>query len=589
MAAEDKAPPKITDIRHPNYLADAMYWTKWRDCYQGGENFLDRYLQKFSKREDDDDFKVRKALTPVPAHAKAAIKDIRSSIFQRMSEVTRSGGSLAYQKAVKGEGLGVDNRGNSMTSFIGQCILEDLLVVGKVGVYIDAPAISTPTLVTQGKFKPYLYAFAPENILSWKRSNPEDASAFDSVLLRETCIDYDEVFGLPCGTAERYRYVWIHPETGFVNVQMYDKDGKPDGDPTELKLTRIPFVYLDLGGSLMEDISNHQIALLNLWSSNVAYGVQGSFPIYTEQRDAHGAGAHILHGSNSDGTATTGGQGAADEEIKVGVMKGRYYDENMERPGFINPSSEPLEANLNLCNALKEEVRQLVNLAVANLATQASAESKVMDNQGLEAGLSFIGLVLESAERQIAMHWAAYENVVEANRQVATVSYPERWSLKTNAQKIEEANEFHELAKSIPGQTVKKEACKLVVTSLLGPKLSQEVIRKIHGEIDAAPYTTSDPEIIQMAKEQGLVGDKTGSLALGFNDDEYKQAQEDHVERLARIAEAQAQAAPGEVQGVPDTSANASASNKAAKAAQRDTTTQASTKKPVRGKGKRVK
>ena len=39
-----------------------------------------------------------------------------------------------------------------------------------------------------------------------------------------------------------------------------------------------------------------------------------------------------------------------------------------------------------------------------------------MDNQGLEAGLSYIGLLLESAERQIAEIWAAYEErtVVEA-------------------------------------------------------------------------------------------------------------------------------------------------------------------------------
>ncbi|MGN6134078.1 MAG: hypothetical protein ACTHK7_16000 [Aureliella sp.] len=584
--AEEKAPKRITDIRHPAYTAESFDWSKWRDCYKGGEEFINGYLKQFSKREDKDDFAVRRALTPVPAHAKAAINDIRSSIFQRMSEVTRSGGSLAYQKAVKGEGLGVDNRGNSMTSFIGQHLLEDLLVIGKVGVYVDAPALNTPTLVNQGKFKPYLYAFSPEDILSWKRSNPEDPSAFDSVMLRETCIDYDDTFGLPCGTAERYRYVWLG-EDGFVTVMLFDKNGETLNDqPAKLQLKRIPFVLLDIGDSLMRDIANHQIALLNLWSSNIAYGVQGSFPIYTEQRDGRAAGGHLLHAANADGTASSGGQGASDEKIEVGVMKGRYYDLNTERPNFINPSSEPLKANLELCNSLKEEIRELVNLAVTNLATQASAESKQMDNQGLESGLSFIGLVLEAGERQIAQHWAAYENAIEDKQQIATVAYPQRWSLKSNEQKILEANEFHALAKAIPGQTVKKEACKLVVDALFGPKLPQEVIEKIQKEIDAAPYTTSDPEIIQMAKEQGLVGDETGSLALGFGPDEYKQAQKDHTERLARIAEAQTP--PGEVPGVRDTSPNASASNRAAKAAQRDTSTQGSTKKPVRGKGKKV-
>ncbi len=43
-----------------------------------------------------------------------------------------------------------------------------------------------------------------------------------------------------------------------------------------------------------------------------------------------------------------------------------------------------------------------MNLAVSSLAVRASAESKAMDNQGLEAGLSYIGLLLDIAERQIA-------------------------------------------------------------------------------------------------------------------------------------------------------------------------------------------
>ncbi len=127
-------------------------------------------------------------------------------------------------------------------------------------------------------------------------------------------------------------------------------------------------------------------------------------------------GAHLKHAATADGTATSGGQGAADANIKVGATHGRTYDKGMNPPAFINPSAEPLRASLELQDRLKRDIRELVNLAVSSLAVRASAESKAMDNQGLEAGLSYIGLLLESAERQIAEFWAAYEerNVKQA-------------------------------------------------------------------------------------------------------------------------------------------------------------------------------
>ena len=37
------------------------------------------------------------------------------------------------------------------------------------------------------------------------------------------------------------------------------------GGPVELELTRIPFVLLDIGDSLIKDVCHHQIALLEPW------------------------------------------------------------------------------------------------------------------------------------------------------------------------------------------------------------------------------------------------------------------------------------------------------------------------------------
>ncbi len=53
MLAEDI---KIASLIHPYFLANSNLWHKYRLTYQGGENFIRTYLQKFSKREDEKDF-----------------------------------------------------------------------------------------------------------------------------------------------------------------------------------------------------------------------------------------------------------------------------------------------------------------------------------------------------------------------------------------------------------------------------------------------------------------------------------------------------------------------------------------------------
>ena len=591
--------PRIIDSRHPSYLGGQIDWRKWRLTYSGGEEFCDTYLEKFTTREDANDFATRKNITPVPAFAKAAINDIRNAIFQRMRDITRRGGSQDYQNAVAGLDLGVDRRGSTMNAFFGVKVLTELLVMGRVGVYVDAPAVPAPlTLATAGGVRPYLYKYDIEDILSWSCGNAEEPSEFQSVLLRDTVMQYDQEYLLPTRSVSRYRRLWIDPETGRVNLQFYDVDGNPvnrdgsPGGPYQLELTRIPFVMLDLGDSLIKDVCAQQIALLNLGSSDVNYALRSNFPFYVEQKDMRAVGAHLKPAANADGTASTGGQGAADTDIKVGATHGRAYDKGMNPPAFINPSAEPLRASLELQDRIKRDIRELVNLAISALAVRASAESKQMDNQGLEAGLSYIGLVLESAERQIAEHWAAYEERSEARREVATIKYPDRYSLKTDSDRVKEAQDLVKLMSAVPGRKIKRELAKCVVLTLLGGKISVTDIEDIQQEIDAAHYTTSDPQTIIQAADAGLVGEQTASVALGFDEDEYEKARADHLARIERIAMSQSKGLGGltkgsdpAARGVEDLSANPNA-GRDEKAASRATDFQDTTAPRVRGKGR---
>lgn len=596
---------RVIDTRHPRYLDDMLWWEEWRECYEGGPNYVDRNLKKFSERETDLDFNTRKFFTPIPSYAKAAINDIRNSIFQRLRDVTRRDGSPSYMKAAAGEIGGVDNNGSSMQHFIGITVLTELLVMGRVGVYVDMPRLSNqPTLADIGSKRPYVYHYPVEDIMSWSASKPEAPGEFQAVLLRDRGVDFNQSFiqgvDLPSGTYTRYRLMWLDPSSGKVKMRLYDEDenaisfnGLPtDGEDITLELDRIPFTMIDIQGSLLKDVYKHQVALLNLGSSDVSYALKANFPFYTEQKDMRAMGDHLKEIVSDDGTSGTSDNHRPGGEARVGVSHGRTYDLKAERPGFIHPSPEPLQASISLQEKLEDDIRKLVNLEVQNKmgSRAASAEAIKMSDQGLEAGLSFIGLVLESAERNIATFWAAYENRSKAAQQIATVKYPDRYSLKNDEDRVIEAKSLADLMYTVPGRTIKRELAKNIVTALLAGRVSVGRLDEIFAEIDDAEYTTSSPDVIIKAQMAGLVGEQTASVALGFSETEYLQAREDHAARAERILEMQTSAklemdgANPAARGVPDLAAD-KAGGKVERAAVNDTTLKVDKAPPVRGEG----
>jgi hypothetical protein len=601
----------LTSIRHPDYLEDEKYWYDYRETYNGGQRFLRRNLKKFSTRESDADFARRKFYTPIPSFAKSAVNDIRNSIFQRLRDVSRRGGSENYMQATAGELGGVDNKGSSMQSFLGIDVLTELLVMGRVGVYTDMPQLTgLRSLADADSSHPYNYMYQVEDILSWAVAKPEEPGDFTAILLRDRGVDYNQGFAqgayLPSGGYLRYRFLWIDPVDRKVKMKLMDKEDHPidfqgnrigDGEGViELELDRIPFTMLNIGGSLLKDVYKHQVALLNLGSSDVSYALKANFPFYIEQQDTRAVGAHLKEYIDDDGTSNTSDNSDAGREGRVGVNHGRVYDLKAEAPSFIHPSPEPLMASMKLQEKLEDDIRKLVNLAVQNKMGQRaiSAEAMKLSDQGLEAGLSFIGLVLEGAEREIAHHWAAYESKDTDKRKIATVKYPDRYSLKNDEDRVKEAQAIAELMYTVPGKEVKKELSKNIVAALLSGKVSTSTIETIYSQIDSAGYATSDPDIIMRSVEAGLCGEKTASEAIGFNEDEYLVAREDHIARAKAIIEAQqaGKAEPEEegmaARGVEDLDPDKESGEKE-RAKATDTTLEVERKPPVRGEGKSLK
>jgi len=391
------------------------------------------------------------------------------------------------------------------------------------------------------------------------------------LLLRESYLTYDDMYHLPEKDSVRYRLLTREDDTilarffDATGVQI-DVDGEPTDKPTELQLSRIPFTLFELDRSLLQDVADHQIALLNMESADIAFTLLANFPFYVEEQ-SRTISAHLKSEESEDGS---------DNEIEVGGTSGRAYGQGLKQPDFINPSSEPITASILKQDKLKSDIRTLVQLSLSTVQPKyASAEAKQFDEHGLESGLSLIGLVLAQGERQLAADFNAYE----ATDEVATINYPERYSLKSDMQRLEEAAKLYELMLKTPSKTAQKEISILINKKLLETKIPQDQLEKVFTEIRAAKYVTADPEVIHSDLEHGLVSNETASNARGYDAKvEVSKAEKDHAARILRIKEAQSSET---ARGVGDLETGDQA--RADKQQSQNPDLQGDARKPVRG------
>ena len=539
---------QIIDSRHPSY--DEPKYRKHRLIMNGGRDFVAAYLRRHT-RESQDAFLNRRELAYNPGTAAAAVAKIVRASYQRLNAISREGGSHSYILACKGEEGGVDNLGNSMHNFIGKNVTPELLFMGIVGVMVDNVAdVGTTLGSTPGH--PYLYTYRAEDILNWSFS---DDKRLQTLLLRDHFLNVDQ-YGLPTVYSDRYR-LYQRTEQGIA-VHFFNTKSENVGD-LFLDLEEIPFVLGILPSSLLEDIADHQIALLNLMSSDLSYTWGANFPFYTEQSDGF---ADLMRAKEVQFSDTQTGQvllpyvpnqlplvpsipkevlDGTSEEVTVGPLIGRKYAKGLDRPAFIHPSPEPLRASMEKEEQIKRDIDTALHLTMSNFSDN--------DLEGLEAGLSYIGLEQETIEKQIARHWAAFSG----DAQSPIIKYPEKYNLKSDKERREDAKNLITLQTATPSRTFQKAIGRDIARALYGDRLSQDEMQAIYDEIDNSKSPTADPTILTSDHEAGFVSTLTASMARGYEKGEAEQAAQDHADRLARIQMAQ-MTGMGAARGVPDNS-----------------------------------
>jgi hypothetical protein len=420
---------------HPEYLCDQTDDRKHRYVKESGRDFVEKYLEKFSGRESATDFTSRKKITPPSADAKAAIKEIANALAARLPSVTRRGGDPTYQTAV---GSNVDGANNSMNSFMARNVLDELLFMGKVGIYVD----KAPRVNPADRKVPYLYVYKKEQIINWSY---DAEGTLTNVLLAEHRYTIDEDTGLPNGVEEVTRQLRLWKGRGVEVTITGKKDGP--GEPRLMPWTRLPFVILELQESLAKDIADYQIALMNMESSDIAYSLHSNFPFYTEQgapgvADFMRPAASIMDATDNDATISSEAAAAKTKELRVGNTQGRMYAPEMDRPSFIAPPSDPLKVSMEKEAQIRERIMVQLHLTLTNLRpVRLSSDAKAQEFQGMEAGMFSIGYTLEQAENQIADIWSMYQG----SKTVATVRYPTSYSQMSPDQRVEHQRHLRSL------------------------------------------------------------------------------------------------------------------------------------------------
>ena len=541
-----------TALRHPEYSESISDWVKWRLCYNGGEEFKDQYLFKYSKREEDDDFASRKLLTYVPGHARAVINIIRNAIAAKLPEVKREGNDTYLDMML----TNVDLHQSSMNSFVALEIVPLLLVQGKNYVVIDAPLARPGATLAEDSSRPFLFTIGAEDVLSWNRD--DNTGDLTAILMRLHQEQVDKTTGLITSIGECFRFMqWIpegktarviQPDGSMMEqggpgvfVRTCNKSGEDMEPPRMLRISKIPVVEFRLVDSIMGEIADHQIALLNLTSTDMDQLWRGNFPLYTQQRTA---GQRTIQPRGQKAKGTTGNPDRNDSKDnekrqRQGVAKGVIYED--ERPGWIAPGVDNLRVSMEKQQLIAQEIRVLVDLALTNISVKAmeqSGKSKLADRVGQEAGLIHIGNVLETGEKDIAI---SIHEFLGDTTTTSTVIYPATYSIKTQEERLAEAEELKKSRNSTRSPLYQKEIDKRIAEVILKPLVTAETLTTIQAEIDDQPWFDDDTDrarIIQGDNLQGLIDTKDASALRGYPEGSAEKATAERVARAAAITAA---------------------------------------------------
>ena len=491
---------------------------RWRLIKKGGDDFVEEFLVRREK-ESTAVFQARQSMSYDPATASSAVDDVVNSLSARL-DVSRTGGSTEYQDIIDGNNGGVDRNGASMDDFLISSTIPELCFMQKV-----CWVIHNFTDPNDERKVPYIVQHPVEQIFNWAyRDGRLTAFAVKfpaSVIDEETGFAKEEVeviraFKLTESGVE----TWLQSEDDIELDVLTLEEGS---SREVLGIDEIPVVVFNLPVGLLSKIDKIQIAALNLASADIQWLRTANLTIYTEQGTAFPRGAMVKSADPTTEEDT--------HEITLGSDTGRKYPMNAERPGFISPSAEPINASMKKQEVLDLKAKELLKTNMANMSL-ASAESIQLLGQGMESGLFIIGTVLKLGEEAFARIFHKYLN---RESSPVTVSYPKKYELRTEQDRLNKVKEVKEISKTFGSNTAKKYLEIQAVNILLDGRIPHEELLAIHKEIQDTDFCIYEPTTVRDLVEAGIISRALASRSLGAPAEDAASAEAEHIRRIVAV------------------------------------------------------
>lgn len=245
------------DFKHVEYVDNLEYWHRCRVITQGsdavkrgGETFLPRL--KGQKGSMYEAYKGRALFFEASART---VQGILGALCSKEPRLEAPSGNVEFFESV------VPYQ-TPIKSFIRK-IAEELIIVGRCGLFLDAPE----------EGEPYLAFYEAESIINWRTKIVDGKEILTLVVLRE---EYDEPLEFFTEKLIRYRVLQLNDQGNYVqNVYIKNEKGNNKDKfvrlgaeiiPTKsgVPLTYIPFFFVNSTGTTTEVSLPPIIGLVNV-------------------------------------------------------------------------------------------------------------------------------------------------------------------------------------------------------------------------------------------------------------------------------------------------------------------------------------
>lgn len=253
------------DTLHPDYEKMAPLWKKCRDTIAGAEVIKNSdnsksYLPVLSG-QDNADYRGYVARAYFLGAAGRTVQGLSGAVFRKdpLIDAPESKDIHEWLGDVTGANVPIDR--------FAQVIFDEVLSVGRVGVYVSLPVGESQTAV------PYLSAWKAESIINWGLDYSGDVPQLAWVVLKEQVpAASEDPFGHE--TVEQYRHLYLDA-AGIFTVQLYREE---EGENKKKELVafgpaiqpnfrgqRLDFIPFDL----LPGIDTEKPPLLDLVNANL--------------------------------------------------------------------------------------------------------------------------------------------------------------------------------------------------------------------------------------------------------------------------------------------------------------------------------